>query len=173
MENEILNHIEESKDYLSLVDKLTKPITTPLDNLIGEISELLKSPDYLIPTDKLQPFYIKIATELYILVDKLKQFEIYSSLSKSKETEKYNEQYLLEAVAYEKKPSATELQIRAELKAKKESLVNTIYNSAFKNIKSKIDAGNMIADTIKNILRSRVNLEFSSGQLDNMNTIRG
>lgn len=170
---EVLKHTEEAKDYIDIVDKLTLPQTKPLDNLIAEISSLLQTPNELLEMDRLQPYYLKLATELYLMVDKLKQFEIYSSLAKANNIDNYNNKYLEEAVAYEKKPSATELQIRAELKTKKESVVNTIYASAFKTIKSKIDAGNMVADTLKHIIKTKYNVEYASNQLDNMNTIRG
>lgn len=173
LEEDVLKHQEEAKDYIDLVNKLTNEQTTHLDNLILNISNLLKNPEDQIEISILQPYYLKLSTELYMMVDKLKQFEIYSSLAKSNKTEAYNSNYIAESVAYEKKPAATELQIRAEIKSKKESLIDTIYSSAFKTIKSKIDAGNSIADTLKNIIRTKYNIEYSSNQLDNMNTIRG
>ena len=57
------------------------------------------------------------------------------------------------------------MEIRAETKAKKEKLVNAVYASAFKTIKSKIDAGNMIADTLKNIIKVRINVDFTTNQV--------
>lgn len=173
LEKDILNHKENAKDYIDLVNKLTTEQTSHLDNLVMEISNILKSPEDQVEVSILQPYYLKLSTELYMMVDKLKQFEIYSSLAKSNKTEAYNSNYIAESLAYEKKPAATELQIRAEMKAKKEGLIDVIYASAFKTIKNKIDAGNSIADTLKNIIKTKYNIEYSSNQLDNMNTIRG
>lgn len=173
LEEDILKHKEEAKDYISLVNKLTNEQTVNLDKLISDIANLLKTPEEQLEISVLQPYYLKLSIELYMMVDKLKQFEIYSSLAKSNETEAYNSNYIAESIAYDKKPSATELQIRAEIKAKKESLINTIYLSAFRTIKNKIDAGNSIADTLKNIMKTKCNVEYSSNQLDNINTTRG
>lgn len=160
IEPEVKKQFDEAEDYIQIVDKLTLNYTQPLDTLIREIRNLLQKHDYEISSDELECFYLKISTELYFLLEHLKEFEIYSSLSKANGAEAYNEAYLCEAVNADKKPSVAELQIRAELKSKKESLVNTVYTSAFKNIKTKIETGNLIADTLKNIIKSRTSMEF-------------
>ena len=163
---DVINHLEEAKDYIELVDKLVQPQTTYLDTLISDVKDIIKQPDYTIDIDVLQTYYLKLSTELYNMVDKSKQFEIYSSLAKVNETESYNNAYLVEMTSTEgKKPTVKELEIRAETKAKKEKLVNAVYASAFKTIKSKIDAGNMIADTLKNIIKVRINVDFTTNQV--------
>lgn len=167
MEQIVMQHKDNAINYIELVDKLTLPQTLVLDKLVNEITLLINQPDYVIDIDDLQIYYLKISTELYLMVEKLKQFEIYSSLAKSNETESYNKAYLNEMVTADKKPTVAELQIKAESQAKKESLVNTVYASAFKTIKSKIESGNNIADTLKNIIRIRTNIEFTNGQINN------
>ena len=171
--NEVINHIDNSKDYLELVDKITFEHTQNLNNLIQEINMLIQSDRDLIDLNLLQVEYLKLSVELFNMVDKLKKFEIYSSLAKANEAESYNNSYLAESVAYEKKPSATELQVRAEAKSKKESLINTIYKSAFQLIKSKIDAGNAVADTLKNILKVKSNLEYTANSVFNSSAYGG
>lgn len=159
-------HIDDAKDYIELVNKLVEPQTTNLDLLIRDVTALIKQPDYMIDIDTLQIYYLKLSTELYAMVDKSKQFEIYSSLAKVFETESYNNAYLTESLPADgKKPTVKELEIKAENKAKRESLVNTVYSSAFKTIKSKIDAGNMIADTLKNIIKAKINIDFTTNQV--------
>lgn len=164
VEQDIIDHFNNSEDYIQIVDRLTEKHTSVLDNIIRDITKLLKQPDYTIDNQELESFYLKLSLELYNVVDKLKEFEIYSSLAKANESETYNNAYLSESISSDKKPAVAELQIRAELKTKKESLVNTVYASAFKNIKSKIEAGNSVLDTIKNVIKNRLSLEFNSNQ---------
>lgn len=164
VEQDIIDHFNNSEDYIQIVDRLTEKHTSVLDNIIKDITKLLKQPDYTIDNQELEGFYLKLSLELYNVVDKLKEFEIYSSLAKANESETYNNAYLSESISSDKKPAVAELQIRAELKSKKESLVNTVYASAFKNIKSKIEAGNSVLDTIKNVIKNRLSLEFNSNQ---------
>lgn len=163
----VMNHIEDAKDYLELVDKLVTPQTASLDKLVAVVLDEINQPDYMIDIDNIQAYYLKLSSELYLMVDKLKQFEIYSSLAKRSESESYNNAYLQESVAADKKPTVAELQIKAEAKSKKEALVNTVYQSAFKTMKSKVDAGSNLADSLKNILKLRANIEFAAGNLGN------
>lgn len=163
----INNHKKDAQDYIEVVNKLTLGQTQTLDNLVDEIVTTIRKPDYEIEIEKLQEYYLKISSELYLMVDKLKQFEIYSSLAKSNESETYNFAYLEETKAEGKKPAVEELKIRAGVKTQKASLVNTVYASAYKIIKSKIDAGNNIADTLKNIIKVRTSLEFTTNQSNN------
>ncbi len=169
LSEDIIKYFDEAKDYIELVDKLTLQHTQTLDNIIKEISKLMEQPDYLLDIDNIQNYYLKLSTELYILVDKLKKYEIYSSLAKSKETEAYNNAYLKASTPTDgaKKPTVNDLQIQAIENSKKESLISVIYSSALKSIKSKIDAGNNVADTLKNILKTKVSIDFTSNQLNN------
>lgn len=173
--DDLRKHLKESKDYVELVDKLVIPHIGSLDSLITEISRETKKPDYSLDIEVLQEYYLKISSELYLAIDKLKQFEIYSSLAKATEIEVYNKTYLSESISVTengKKPAVEELKIRASSKSKKEALINTVYSSAYKAIKSKIDAGTMVADTLKNIIKAKTSLEFSISQT-NTNTNRG
>lgn len=175
MRNEELNelidtHIMDSQDYIELVNKLTSEQTKPLDDLIQQIIALTKQPDYILDMNELQDKYLMLSSELYIMLDKLKQFEIYASLAKSNETESYNNAYLEESTTNDgtKKPAVAELQIRASNKTKKQTLVNVVYSSAFKSIKSKIEAGNNVADTLKNIIKAKTSLEYTTNQANNV-----
>lgn len=163
----VMNHIEDAKDYLELVDKLVTPQTASLDKLVAVVLDEINQPDYMIDIDNIQAYYLKLSSELYLMVDKLKQFEIYSSLAKRSESESYNNAYLQELVTADKKPTVAELQIKAEAKSKKEALVNTVYASAFKTMKSKVDTASNLADSLKNILKLRANIEFAAGNLGN------
>lgn len=167
---DILEHKDECNDYIELVNKLTSSQTIKLDTLIQEIVDLMQQPDYMLDIDKIQSYYLKISSELYIMVDKLKQYEIYSSMAKSTETESYNRAYLEASIPSDgaKKLTVAELQIKAGEASKKESLINTVYASALKSVKAKIDSGNMVADTLKNILKTRVNIEFTASQTNNL-----
>lgn len=173
LNTEIFNHRSESIDYIELVNQIVDPEVKDLDLLVNSISELLKKPDFDLIIGDLQYYYLKLSTELYFMVDKLKQFEIYTALAKSNQTESYNEAYLSESVASDKKPAVAELQIRAENASKKQSLINTVYNSAFKAVKSKIDAGNNLADTLKNIIKVKTNIDFTNQQSENNFIRRG
>lgn len=168
--NELVeSHITDSRDYIEIVDKLTSEQTKTLDDLIQKIVTLTKQPDYILDINELQDYYLRLSSELYIMLDKLKQFEIYASLAKSNETESYNNAYLEESTTQDgtKKPAVAELQIRASNKTKRQSLVNVVYASAFKSIKSKIESGNNVADTLKNIIKAKTTLEYTTNQSNN------
>ncbi len=165
--NDVKKHFDDASDYINLVDKLVTPQTQNLDNLINNIKSLVQQPNCLIANDVLEYNYLNLSTELYLMIDKLKEFEIYSAFAKANEGEAYNNAYLTESTSSDKKPAVAELQIRAEIKSKKESVVNAIYNSAFKTIKNKIDAGNLVADTLKNIIKNRNSIDFTANQTNN------
>lgn len=172
-EQDMINHMEESIDYVELVNKLTYNQLKDLNELVGEITTWLKQPEYNLSIDMLEIYYLKLTTELYIIADTLKDFEIYSSLAKSKSSEMYNHAYLSESMLIkDKKPTIVELQLKAESKSKKESTINILYSSAFKDIKNKIEAGNNIADALKNIIKSKNTLDFISNQTTKYNETR-
>ena len=137
--NETEQLLKDSSDYVDLVTKLTKEHTYRIDELIEEATKLANQPDYSIDMVLLQICYVKLSTELYKMVDKAKQFDIYSSLAEAKATEAFNDAYLTESVSDNgKRPTIKELEIKANNKSKKEYLVNMVYKSAFKSIKDKI-----------------------------------
>ena len=160
--DEILENVEESKDYIDLVDKLVKPHIESLDTLMLEIDKEITKPDYEMNINTIQSYYGKLSSRLYFMVDKLKYFEIYSSNAKANEQEAFNNAYLDEITSSDKKPAVAELNIKSESKSKKQSLANIVYASALKTVKAKIDAGITMVDTLKNILRAKTNLEYSS-----------
>lgn len=150
----------DSKDYINLINELVKPHTAYLDSLIDEAIDLTKTQDYLIDMLKLQSLYIKLSGEIYHMLDKLKDFEANSSIAKGKEIEIYNNAYLEESLNRDKKPTINELQIKAQLKSEKISVASLIYNSAFKNIKAKIEKGDTFVDTLKNILKNKISMDY-------------
>ena len=75
VKQEIDKHKEDSKEYIDIVNKLVVESTSYLDELTLEISNTLKDPNFILNVDVLQPYYIKLSTELYMMIDKLKSVD--------------------------------------------------------------------------------------------------
>lgn len=167
----VKNHATECVDYIELVNKLTTPQLTELKGVITKAKNLLKQQGTEVAEVDIAPLqkvYLELSLVLFDMIDKLKYYEVYSSEAKARETEAYNNAYLLESVPGEsgKKPSVAELEVRSLLKSKKDSVVSLVYSSALKNIKDEIGAAETVLDTLKNIIKVRTSLEFSSNQID-------
>lgn len=112
-----------------------------------------------IPTEELESLYLELTNLLYFMGDKLEALGIYSDMSKAAKQEVYNKAYLdnqIKDTDKKNKTTVAENVAVAESVAQYESVVNSIYERAYKIIKYKIDAGYELVNTLRKVLSRRM-----------------
>lgn len=112
-----------------------------------------------IPTEELESLYLELTNLLYFMGDKLEALGIYSDMSKAAKQEVYNKAYLdnqIKDTDKKNKTTVAENVAVAESAAQYESVVNSIYERAYKIIKYKIDAGYELVNTLRKVLSRRM-----------------
>lgn len=100
--------------------------------------------------------------------DRLENIGIKADLSDAARKEVYNKAYLnnqVKDVEKKNKTTVAECQAVAEEASKYETIVNSIYERAYKIIKYKIDAANKLIDVIRKVITKRMNDDTVNYQL--------
>ena len=136
---------DDSKWFGDLITKIVDEQTTELNAIMESINKNIIKEEY--PTiDVLEKHFLELSNCLYFMQVKSEKFGIYDTVSKLHYKEVYNDAYLN---ATEKTPdkknklTVAELTAIAESTAKYESVLNDVYNRAYKIIKNRISAAVM------------------------------
>lgn len=111
---------------------------------------------------------LKLSNLLYFMGDRLENIGIKADLSDAARKEVYNKAYLnnqVKDVEKKNKTTVAECQAVAEEASKYETVVNSIYERAYKIIKYKIDAANKLIDVIRKVITKRMNDDTVNYQL--------
>ena len=157
--SELLSNVDKNVKYFNdITDKVTKSYTEHLDKLMKTFYlEHRKLKDY--STDELERLYLDLTNLLYFMGDRLEQLGINSDVSKATKQEVYNKAYLnnqIKDVDKKNKTTISENQAVAEESSKYETVVNSIYERAYRIVKFKIDAGYEMVHTISKVLSKRM-----------------
>ena len=112
-----------------------------------------------VPTEELEDLYLELTNLLYFMGDKLESLGIYSDMSKAAKQEIYNKAYLdnqIKDTDKKNKTTVAENVAVAESAAQYETVVNSIYERAYKIIKYKIDAGYELVNTLRKVISRRM-----------------
>lgn len=157
--SELLSNVDKNVKYFNdITDKVTKSYTEHLDKLMKTFYlNHRKLKDY--STDELERLYLDLTNLLYFMGDRLEQLGINSDVSKATKQEVYNKAYLnnqIKDVDKKNKTTISENQAVAEESSKYETVVNSIYERAYRIVKFKIDAGYEMVHTISKVLSKRM-----------------
>lgn len=157
--SELLSNVDKNVKYFNdITDKVTKSYTEHLDKLMKTFYlDHRKLKDY--STDELERLYLDLTNLLYFMGDRLEQLGINSDVSKATKQEVYNKAYLnnqIKDVDKKNKTTISENQAVAEESSKYETVVNSIYERAYRIVKFKIDAGYEMVHTISKVLSKRM-----------------
>ncbi len=157
--NDLLNSTKDNCSYFnSITDSVTKSYTEHLDKIMQKFYKDHRNiKEY--STEELESLYLELTNLLYFMGDRLEQLGINNDLSKAARQEIYNKAYLdnqIKDTDKKNKTTVSENQAVAEEASKYESVVNSIYERAYRIVKYKIDAGYEMVHSISKVLSKRI-----------------
>ena len=162
---------EDSTLFFEMVDKVVKEQSSQLDYLMEDLREAVTKKD-AIDTDALERYYAELSNMIYFLMDKVERLNVFADLSKAQMKESYNMAYLEFSSEKDEKGKSlrtvNENTSLAESKSKYDSILNTVYDHAYKTLRSKIDMALEMVNTLKNILKRRIQEEYISFSMSNL-----
>ena len=170
MVNTVMVETEEWASYFTEVaDKIVTEYVKDLDDLMIKVYNevVTKKPS----DDKLEELSLELNNHLYFIGDRMEKMGIRDDLSKLASKEVYNQAYLdyqSSAVINKEKRTVAELTALSEADSKYETIMNSIYSRAYKQIKYKVDAAYEMLNTMKKIITKRLQEnQLAYGQKDN------
>lgn len=164
-----LNNVDVSKvdSLLESTDKNTEYFNNIVKNVSESYSnklDILMKNFYLkqkqvndIPIEDLEKILLELSNLIYFMGDKLEQLGIHSDLSKAARQEIYNKTYVeSQSVESSKKITVAELSAKSEEASKYESVVNSMYDRAYKILKFKIDAAQEMVNSLRKVISRRM-----------------
>ena len=174
---QLLEQTEQNVEYFNKVTKqVADAYSTELDSLIRDFRQKQQQYDSL-PIDYIEKLYMELSGILYFMGDQLEQLGIHNDMSKAAKQEIYNKAYLSNQVKDTDKRNKTTVAENvavAEQESQYETIVNSIYDRAYKILKYKIDAGFEVLNTLRKVISRRMQeIDLSSAQKNNkVNIIR-
>lgn len=154
----LLDTTEENTQYFtSITDSVVTAYTAHLDTLMQTLYKQLQTTD--IADIDLEKECLELTNLLYFLGTKLEQVGIHDDVSKAARDEVFNRVYLdnqVKDAERKNKTTVAELTALAQEGSKYESVVNSIYNRAYRIIKYKIDAGYKMVDVLRKLISKRM-----------------
>ena len=133
--------------------------------VLQALNRALKTSD-LIPTDLLERYYAELSSMVYFMVDRIESLNVYADLSKARLKEAYNTAYLKFSAEKDEKGKSirtiNENTALSENESKYDSILNVVYDHAYKVLKSKVDMAMEMLSTLKHILKRRTQEEYFS-----------
>ena len=153
--NEVVRSTENNVDYFTTIsDKIVTSVTTDLENLMLRIKQNTVGQD--VSDDDLEQFIMELSNLLYFMGSRLENMGIKDDLSKIAAKEVYNNAYIDMLKTENKKPTVAELSAKSDDISKYETIMNTIYSRAYKQIKFKIDAAYEMLNSLRKIITKRM-----------------
>ena len=156
--NSVIEENENNAKYFTEIsDTIVTEYTQSLDNLMKNIYDhiVLNEP----ADDMLEHYSFELNNCLYFIGDNMEKMGIRDDLSKITAKEVYNDayiNYIAKSKQCNSKCTVAELTALAEGDSKYETIMNSIYSRAYKQIKYKVDAGYEMLSTIKKIISKRM-----------------
>lgn len=165
---ELLEQTETNVEYFNKVTRqVSQAYSTELDELVRQFMKR-QSTDKELPMDYLESTYMKLSSILYFMGDQLEQLGIHNDMSKAAKQEIYNKAYLANQIKDSDKKNKTTVAENiavAEQQSQYETIVNSIYDRAYKMLKYKIDAGFELLNTLRKIITRRMQeVDLSANQ---------
>lgn len=158
----LLKHTKDNSEYFnSIINNTVLQYTKHLDDLMQKLYLYIKKSSE-VTTDELEKQYLELTSLLYFCGEKLEQLGIYTDLSKAAMKEVFNKSYLnaqIKDTDKRNKTTVAENTAIAEEASKYESVVNSIYDKAYKICKFKIDAGYEMVNTLRKVISRRMQEE--------------
>lgn len=165
----IMKETEENSSYFeNAVSQMVSSYCADLDSIMTDLYRDLTG-ELAIDTNTVERYYGELTNLLYFMSDRLEKLNVYGDMAKSVSKEVYDKKYLEASSEKDEKGKSirtiAENQSIASLGSQYESAVSQIYEHAYRNVKTKIDAANEMVTTLKNILKKRISDDFLNNQI--------
>lgn len=156
----LLSNTNANVTYFNYICTTTiNSYTESLDNLMKDLYEdCIK--DKNVEDDVLENYYLELTNMLYFMGAKLENLGIYSDMSRAAAKEVFNKTYLNSQIKDKSdgknKTTIAECTALAENQSQYETVVNSIYDHAYKVVKYKIDAAYEMVNTLRKIISRRM-----------------
>jgi len=168
IDSAIRNVESDTKYILEIIDKTVYSYTEDLDRIMKEIDVHVISQTNP-PIDVLEKYFLELSNCVYFVAERTERVGIYDGVSKAAAREVYNSAYLANQFGGQlennKKPTVAESTAKAESASIHETMVNEVYNRAYKIIKSKVDAAQTMISTLSKVISRRM----AENQFSNVN----
>lgn len=110
---------------------------------------------------EIEKYFIKLSTEVYFVSGNIEILGLYSSISKTRAMEAYNDNYLNYLSDYDgkngtKKATVAETTAYAEQETIEETALRDVYNKAYKIVANKISAAETVISTLSKLMTHRM-----------------
>lgn len=182
-EEKVTSLLEDTSLNASYFNKVCNDTITSytgsLDSLMSDLYvQCIK--DQNVDDQTLENYYLELTNMLYFMGAKLESLGIYSDMSRAAAKEVFNKTYLNSQVKDKadgkNKTTIAECTALAENQSQYESVVNSIYDHAYKVVKYKIDAAYEMVNTLRKIISRRMSenqLNPNAGSYKGFNTNKG
>lgn len=163
--DEIKNNVDQ---FNSIVKNTANKYTEHLDRMMQKLYKMFMSKQNDTPTQEIENCLPELTSLLYFMADKVEQLNIYSDMAKKSLSEAYNNVYLDSSRQKDERGKAVntvaENTAIAENATIEDAVMASVYASAYRIVKSKIDAGYAMVDTLKKVLSSRMQEQQTVGK---------
>lgn len=147
-------YFEKINNSADIVDNVVNDIILnnckELDDYISYVKSILSDDNNTIPTPLLEDMTLSLPVLLYQIGEVLEKIGIKEDIAKAIKTEMFNN-YVLNGQG-----KVTENKLVAEIETQMESISLVIYQRAYNSIKSKMDLGLQLLQSVKKILSKRI-----------------
>lgn len=159
---------ENSKYFEDTVMGVVTAYSANLDSLMEAIYNS-SIQEEAISTSAVERYYAELAGLLYFMSTEIEKLNIYNDMSKAAAREVYNKAYLSSSSEKDAKGKSVRTVAEntsiAEMSSQYETVVNQVYEHAYRTIRVKMDAANEMVTTLKNILKKRMSDDYINNQI--------
>ena len=142
---------ENAESMSNIVSMVVNPYCDELDNYIRFIKDCLHGGEQVPTNDELDDFCLNLSTLLYFASSSCEQLGIKDDISNAVYKDVYHRtRNAVEGGTVADKNSVAEIQSQAE------HLVNICYSRAYRLMRSKIEAGQELLNSVKKVLSRRM-----------------
>lgn len=146
-----MQDIDKNSEYIEeLVNTLVNKCCDKLDSYIDYVKTIMSDSSCEVSNKELDDIIMTIPTMLYYVGSQQEKLGIKRDVAKSVRSQMYNQIYM------ELTGTATDKKVQAESKLFDETMVTTIYSTAFDIIKSKVDSAFEILQSAKKVVSRRM-----------------
>ena len=162
--NRIVDLLKDAEENSTQIDTMTNNIVRSYCGDLDDLMHRIKS-DVIdketVPTSVVEHYLLELSNALFFIGDRLESVGIRADVTKTIAMQAYNKAYLKlsNCSTTAKKPTVAEMTAQATESSVYESVVHNMYDSVYKMIKSRIDAGQMMHRSLSKILSRRINAQ--------------
>ena len=161
-----MNAVDENAQYLlDMTTKVVNSYTSHLTGIMNNIYNDIVNQDNP-PIEVIEKYFLQLSNAIYFIAENTESVGIFDGVSKAAALQAYNDA-LMESQSSigsnNKKPTVAESTAYAQKASLEDTMINEVYSRAYKMIKSKLDAAQVMTSTLSKVLSKRMaEMQFSN-----------